>query len=88
MPVARRVFGESDETTIRMTCQYGQTLYLDEVATLDDLRESVATLEDLERIARRVLGGANPLTTATEITLRNARAALDAREMPPAPGSS
>ena len=29
-------------------------------ATLDDLREAVTTLEDTERIARRVLGGAHP----------------------------
>ena len=41
-----------------MTCQYGQALYCNKLATLDDLRESVATLEDLEQITRRVLGGA------------------------------
>jgi len=47
---------------------------------LDDLRESVATLEDAERIARRVLGGANPLTEGIEGSLRDARAVLRARE--------
>ena len=49
-------------------------------ATLDDLREAVATLEDTERIARRVLGGSHPLTTGMEENLRDSRAALRARE--------
>ena len=33
-------------------------LYMDPSATLDDLREAVTTLEEMERTARRVLGGA------------------------------
>ena len=41
-------------------------------------------LEDTERIARRVLGGAHPLTARIEIHLRDARAALRARETPEA----
>ena len=49
-------------------------------ATLDDLREAVTTLEDTERIARRVLGGAHPVTKGIEHNLPNARAALHARE--------
>ena len=49
-------------------------------ATLDDLREAVTTLEDMERIARRVFGGAHPLMKTTELSLRNARAMLHARE--------
>ena len=48
----------------------------DPAATLGDLREAVATLEETERIARRVFGGAHPVTTAHEKALRNARAAL------------
>ena len=56
-------------------------------ATLDDLRESVATLEDLTPTARRVLGGAHPVTTGIEKDLRNARAALGARETPPSGGA-
>ena len=63
---------------------YASALYNDPGATLDDLREAVPTLEDTERIARRVLGGAHPLTSALEFHLRNARAALRARETPPA----
>ena len=48
------------------------------------LREAVTTLEDGERIARRVFGGAHPITMGIEEALRNARAALRARETPPA----
>ena len=43
-------------------------------ATLNDLREAVATLEETERIARRVLGGAHPTTLGIERSLQNARA--------------
>ena len=59
---------------------YGQALYLDTDATLDDLREAVTTLEETEQIARRVLGGAHPLTRGIEGDMRNARAALRARD--------
>ena len=60
MPVARRIYGEGHETTLRMGMNYARTLYMDAGATLDDLREAVTTLEDTERTARRVLGGAQP----------------------------
>ena len=61
---------------------YAQTLYKDDAATLDDLREAVTTLEDAGRIARRVLGSAHPVTKAVEFRLGEARAALRARETP------
>ena len=51
--------------------------------TLDDLREAVTALEESERIARRVFGGAHPMTKGMELRLRKARAALRAREAPP-----
>ena len=54
----------------------------DDAAALDDLRESVATLEDTARTAQRVFGGAHPLTKAIQGGLRDARAALAARETP------
>ena len=57
-------------------------------ATLDDLREAVTTLEDAGRIARRVYGGAHPLTVAVGRNLREARAALRARETPSPPARS
>ena len=59
-------------------------LHDDPSATLDDLREAVTTLEELERIARRVLGGTYPITSAIARSLREARAALAARETPSA----
>ena len=55
-------------------------LYKAPDATLDDLREAVTTLEETTRIARRVFGGAYPLTMGIERELRDARAALAARE--------
>ena len=58
---------------------YASALYRDDGATLDDLREAVSTLEDSERIARRVLGSSHPRTQATEGELQDARAALRAR---------
>ena len=61
---------------------YALALYGDDDATLDDLREAVTTLEEPEQTARRVFGGAHPLTTRIEGTLRDARAALRARETP------
>ena len=50
--------------------------------TVDDLREAVTTLEDVERTARRVFGGTHPLAMNIEDELRDARAALHARETP------
>ena len=81
MPVARRVLGDV-ETTLRMRWIYAESLTRSDSATLDDLREAVTTLEEIERIARRVLGGAHPITTAFEMDLQNARAALRAHETP------
>ena len=52
---------------------YAKALILDDATTLDDLREAVTTLEDTDRIARRVLGGAHPTAVAIEQTLRAAR---------------
>ncbi len=54
-------------------------LYADPAATLDDLREAVTSLEEMERTARRVFGGAHPVTEGIEDTLRKACAALRAR---------
>ena len=76
-PVARRILGESQDLTLRMSLNYAEALYEDTSATLDDLREAVTTLEDAERIARRVLGGAHPIVVGIEIHLRNARAARE-----------
>ena len=82
IPVAQRVLGESNETTIRMRHKHAEALCQDNGATLDDLREAVTLLEDLEPTARRVLGGAHPLIKGFEDELQDARAALRARETP------
>ena len=76
MPVARRVLGESHDLMLKMRWVYGKALYRDGCATLDDLREAVTRLEDIERIARRVLGGAHPVTASIDYDLREARAVL------------
>ena len=66
-----------------MRKMYAIALYENDATTLDDLREAVTSLEELERTARRVLGGAHPLTVDIEGELREVRAALRARETTP-----
>ena len=82
MPIARRVLGDNDRLTLKLRCNYAVVLYKADGATLDDLREAVTTLEDLARIARRVLGGAHPVVAQVQVDLGNAQAALRARETP------
>ena len=83
MPVARRLFEKSNDLLIKMRTLYARALYDDPAATLEDILEAVTTLEDIERITRRVLGGAHPLMKTIELHLRAAQAALRAREAPP-----
>jgi hypothetical protein len=82
IPVARRVLGDNFDLTLGMRQNYALALYQSDGATLDDIREAVTTLEETERIARRVFGGAHPHTVDIEDELRNAREALAARETP------
>ena len=63
-----------------MRSVYAKTLCRDPNATLDDMREAVNTLEEVERTVRRVLGGSHPLTRTFEDHLRDTRVALAARE--------
>ena len=68
---------------------FTEALYKADGGTLGHLREAVTTFEEIERTARRVLGGAHPLTTGIEGNLRYARAALAVREtQPSSPPSS
>ena len=87
MPVTGRVLGEAHSLTLGMRWIYAAVLYKNHGATLDDLREAVTTLEDVKRIARRVMGGEHPTTTGIEEELQLARAALRARETPSPPGT-
>ena len=82
IPVARRILGDSHDLTLKMRLVYARALFGDPGATLDELREAVMTLRETERTARRVLGGSHPLTEVIEVRLREARAALAARETP------
>ena len=88
MRVARRVLGDDDEDTLRMRWTCARALYINPGATLDDLREALTTLEEIERIARRVLGTAHPLASGIERSLQNARAALRTRETQSSSGSA
>ena len=81
--MAQRNLGESHELTLKLKSVYARALYKDNGATLDDIHEAVTTLEDTERIARRVLGSAHPDVSSMENALQEARAALRARETPP-----
>ena len=80
IPVALRTLGDSNHLTLQMKLNFAIGLYDDDDATLDDLREAVMRIEETERVTRRVLGGAHPLTVAMEESLRRSRAALAARE--------
>ena len=82
MPVARRVLGRNDLTTLRMLSRHARALGEDPDATIDDLREGVTTLEEIEPTAPRLLGDAHPDVVSLEKTLRGGRAALRARETP------
>ena len=88
VPVVRRVHGKNQELVTSLRRNYARVLYDDPGATLDDMREAVTTLEELERIARRVFGGAHPHTLRFENDLQEARATLRARETPSPPGSA
>jgi hypothetical protein len=81
MPVARRALGDSRDLTLRMRKIYAEALYKDPGATPDDLREAVTTIEDVERTARRVLGGSHPAVLEFERSLREAREVLAARDV-------
>ena len=83
IPVARRVFGENDQCTLTMRINYARALFLDDVATLGDIREAMSTLEEMERTARRVFGSSHPMTGAIGRQLQKARAVLRLRETPP-----
>ena len=87
IPIARRVLGESNTITFDMRWACAVALCRDPGAALDDLREAVTTLEDAKQIARRVLGSAHPTTAGIEKSLREARAALRARETTPPPST-
>ena len=74
--VARRVLGGNHEFALKLKWCYAQSLYKDDGASLDDLCEAVATLEDVERTARRIFGDSYPFVLEIESELRFVRSAL------------
>ena len=82
MPGVQRVLGKDHTTTFTMRMNYAAVRYADPASTLDDLREAVTTGEETAQTARRVLGGAHPITSSVEASLRIAREVLRAREAP------
>ena len=83
--MAQRILGDDDEITLGMRMDYAYALYMGDgpveagstVGTREaDLREAVETLEDVERIARRVLGGAHPRSRNIAEHLQEARLRL------------
>ena len=76
------ILGESSDLTLKSRWIFARALYRDAGASLDDVREAVTALEELDRTARRVLGRAHPHATWIEGTLRHARDVLRARETP------
>ena len=80
IPVAQRILGEDAQLTLTMRKIFAETSCKNPGATLDDIREAVAMLEEIARTARRVLGSGHPFVRSLEISLRFAREALHARE--------
>ena len=80
IPVARRVLGENQGLTLDMRWNYAAALCKDPAATLDDLRETVTTFEEIEPTARRVLGSAHPYAAQIERELQQSREVLRARD--------
>ena len=79
-PVARRAFGDSHALALKTRRNYARVLFRDPSATLDDLREAVETIEEIERTARRVFGDSHPTTNSIRRDLQRAREVLHARE--------
>ena len=79
LPVARRIFGETHITFLRMRWLYALALFKDQAATLDDLREAVEILESVTLSWKRIFGQSHPETPSVQVALANAREALAAR---------
>jgi hypothetical protein len=81
IPVARRVLGKGNIDVVRLRWSYGCFLYRAPDATLDDIREAVATLEETYSTVRRVFGAEHTYTREMDPhDLRLAQAELRARE--------
>ena len=84
LPIVQRVLGENNELVFRMKKIYVEAFLMDRAATPDEFREAVTMIEDTERTARRVLGGAHPFALDLARAVKVSRAALVIRETQPA----
>ena len=81
IPVARRVLGKGNIDVVRLRWSYGCFLYRAPDATLDDIREAVATMEETYGTVRRVFGAEHSYTREMDPKdIRFAQAELRARE--------
>ena len=81
IPVARRVLGTGNIDTIRLRWSYGLFLFRSPDATLDDIREAVATMEETYGTVRRAFGAEHSYTREMDPKdIRFAQAELRARE--------
>ena len=71
IPEAQQLLGKDHGTTFKLQRMYAQCCH-----GKGDLTGCVATLEDLERRQRRVLGPNHPQTAATERYLASVRALI------------
>ncbi len=78
MPEARRAFPKNHEMTLRFRDNYALSLFKNSEASRDDLVAAVAEYEDLDRVARRVLGRDNDVTREFRLNMEAAQAKLEA----------
>ena len=67
---------------LRFRDNYALSLFKNSEASHDDLVAAVAEYEDLDRVARRVLGRDNDVTREFRGNMEAARAKLEAHETP------
>ena len=80
MPLFEEVHGPNHELTLKMRWRLALALCDDTDATLGDLTEATAILEDVFRRLRRLLGDAHPLTAKALRVLEITRADLAKRQ--------
>ena len=65
--------GPENEVSLSVRAMYAQELVFDKTRSREDLEEAVKLLEDVHRIARRVLGPTHPHTLGHLGMLKQAR---------------
>lgn len=61
---------------IRLRRAYAEALYADDASPVRDVREAVTMLEDVDKVARRILGEGNPVRLNMHHSLVKARKKL------------